>query len=444
MPWRPVVECRSAGDLNAALVDAGGQASIGAVADESVFGVGTATNNSQIGFGLRNVACPADCTVCCALLAYGDSAFSPATEPVATGASTPVVATSIPRGKLAEHESGLKRLLRRFGPSFLVEGCNLEENGVAALACALRQLVDTPSCVDIVDGVDEEAYFDFDLFLADDTTEAPKEDVAGANELCVGGPQAVLGISPLQGAVSEAISFAETGLLHFALRQCHGVPSTAWVPLWQALPSSLVELDFTDNELSDHSAGALCGALQQSGVCLTSLALKKNHCKDIRRLCSLVEDGKVREVDLSENLLNDKSLIQLGEVLLAPKAVLRRLDLSGNRRVSSRGVLLLLPTLRRGILRSLDLHNTSLCDEGALALAAEIPQAPSVEELFCHLTCMTSAGSRSLLRAARSVSRGLRHLTVDDADDRVQWRRCSDPVDLLRFSSCSRCVSQEQ
>merc|ERR1712187_1081525 len=92
---------------------------------------------------------------------------------------------------------------------------------------------------------------------------------------------------------SENLTLPGRSLRAVAVRSCLGVASTAWVPLWQALPDSLVEIDLSDNALSDHAVSALCGSLQQRACCPARLALRGNHCKDVGRLCGLIQSGRL-------------------------------------------------------------------------------------------------------------------------------------------------------
>ena len=77
-------------------------------------------------------------------------------------------------------------------------------------------------------------------------------------------------------------------------------------------------------------------------------------------------------------------------------------------------------------LQVLRLDGTSICDDGANALAFVIPRCAALEELWVQLTHITPNGARHLLAAARlaiSDSGGLQSLVVDDDLERVQWRR---------------------
>lgn len=456
MAWRPRLECSSAADLRRAL----GETSAKHVEEVTALiaaaaGHASAASESPIGLALKDVACPAECAACCAVL--GDDAADPLElVPTNRSAEAAAFAAGVPVSRQqSDVESYLGRLLRRHGPALLIEHCALDGGSVAALSDALRRCAAGPENGDREEGAAEEAddepVVDFDLFFEESSnqpTVAGRDGAEGDAAVASGTLEAPSGLAPkaptgAEGAAS-ATAMPEAGVLcQLAVRRCQGVPSTAWVPLWQALPRLLVELDLTGNALSDHAVGALCGALQQRGLRLANLVLKGNHCKDLGRLCALVEGGQLHKVDLSENMLNDKSAAQLGEALGAPEAQLRRLALSENRRISSRGILHLLPPLRRGALKALHLDGTSLCDEGAFALATEISETLLVEELLCHLTRVTPVGARSLLKAARCGTSGLRHLAVDDGIERVHWRRCSEPADVLRFARCGGFNAQE-
>eukprot|EP00928_Gymnodinium_smaydae_P087635 TRINITY_DN71878_c0_g1_i1.p1 TRINITY_DN71878_c0_g1~~TRINITY_DN71878_c0_g1_i1.p1 ORF type:complete len:484 (-),score=104.25 TRINITY_DN71878_c0_g1_i1:14-1390(-) len=237
----------------------------------------------------------------------------------------------------------------------------------------------------------------------------------------------------------------ERGLLSsIALINCfEGVPASVLHPLWRALPAGLADLDLSANALSDHAVSALCGALLQQRRCPTRLVLRANHCKDIDRLCALIEcGGRLEVLDLEDNSLNDKSAVQLVEALGAPATRLRWLSLSRNRRLSSRGLGRFAGSLagpgRSGrSLRTLRMDGTGFCDDGVIAFAAALREGSDVKELSMLQTRLTSAGAHMLLEAAAlgtAVAKdnlcALR-LVLDDAVESVSWRRCSDPIQLL-------------
>ncbi|CAE7342507.1 NLRP1 [Symbiodinium natans] len=170
-----------------------------------------------------------------------------------------------------------------------------------------------------------------------------------------------------QGSMSTLPEEGRSGLRTFALVHSPCSPSDAWSPLWRSLPLGLTELELSGNALSDHAIAALSGALR--GHTALRLGLRGNRCKDIDRLSDLVSRGCVEALDLSDNLLNDKSIQQLCEILGAPGCRLVELDLSDNRRLSSASLKTLFAKLPRSPVRQLSLRRTSLCDNGVNFLA---------------------------------------------------------------------------
>lgn len=228
-------------------------------------------------------------------------------------------------------------------------------------------------------------------------------------------------------------------LTAFVISHCQDVPTEAWTPLWTDLPATLRTLELTRNNLSDHAISALCGTLRR-GKCPRRLLLRGNRCKDIERLCALVAGGDLRELDVSENLLNDKSAAQLAEALDAPECALSELNASGNSRLSSAGLKKLVQgRLQRCSLRHLELAHTSCCDSGAEALAAELSStitstgtcqmAPCLE-FDLTASRVSSLGARLLLGAVQQTQL-VGGLTVDEGGECVRWRRLNDPLDLF-------------
>lgn len=223
-------------------------------------------------------------------------------------------------------------------------------------------------------------------------------------------------------------------LSSFSILRSADVPTEAWPPLWSSLPRTLLELDLTGNGLSDHAVGALCGMLKR-GHCPRRLVLRGNRCKDIERMLCIISTGKLYELDLSDNFLNDKSAVQLAEAFESPEVALAHLSLAGNPRLTSAGLAKLLTggRLRRCPLRALDLAGTSLCDSGARDLAREVlaasGSAPSLD-LQLQATRMSSVGARQMLEAAQRSTK-VEGITVDEGGERVRWRRASGLRDLV-------------
>ncbi|CAE7571596.1 NLRP1, partial [Symbiodinium sp. CCMP2456] len=184
--------------------------------------------------------------------------------------------------------------------------------------------------------------------------------------------EASLAAIPVEESAAEPAPCEGHGLRSLTLSYCPCSPSDAWSPLWRSLPPSLTELDLSGNALSDHAIVALSGALRsRAGL---RLGLRGNRCKDIDRLCDAVARGCVEALDLSENLLNDKSIQQLCEIVGAPGCRLLDLNLSGNSRLTSSSLATLFAKLPRSPIRRLTLRRTSLCDKGVLFLSGMLSE----------------------------------------------------------------------
>jgi len=157
--------------------------------------------------------------------------------------------------------------------------------------------------------------------------------------------------------------------------------------------------------------------------------------EDIGRLSDVVALGVLQHLDLSDNALNNKSTGQLAQCLANPDSALRSLVLSGNNRMTTEGLRVLLQALRKpSVLSSLSLDGTGLDDQGVNALA-EVLEGNTVLELNISDTKVSNAEARRLLRLAPST--GLQRLVLDDGGERVRWRR----LNTLDHAHCGDCVS---
>ncbi|OLQ13489.1 NACHT, LRR and PYD domains-containing protein 1 [Symbiodinium microadriaticum] len=246
--------------------------------------------------------------------------------------------------------------------------------------------------------------------------------------------EASLAAIPVEEIAAEPAPCEGPGLRSLTLSYCPCSPSDAWSPLWRSLPPSLKELDLSGNALSDHAIAALSGALR--GRAGLRLGLRGNRCKDIDRLCDAVSRGCVEALDLSENLLNDKSVQQLCEIVGAPGCRLLDLNLSGNSRLTSSSLATLfakLPrsgSMLRSPIRRLTLRRTSLCDKGVLFLSGMLSEL--VLELLDLACCTISPPLVSDLLVAAQAAPGVRCIVVDDAGQRLRWNHCDSLESLFR------------
>lgn len=311
-----------------------------------------------------------------------------------------------------------------------LHGCALRAEHLPELARALHSVSSPCEQRQAADTAEEECCCDLDTF----------GDPADVSEVQAHVNVAAVSLQLQEGQYRVAKSMAQAGaalvLRMLAIVRCPDVRTDAWPLIWRELPCTLLEVDLTGDKLSDHAVSALCGAFGR-GCRPRRLVLQGNRCKDVERLAGLISEGTLQELDLSDNLLNDKSAMQLAEALEAPAAGLQRLVLSRNSRLTSAGFGRLAARLPRGPLRHLAVDGTALCDVGVAELARVATLDPSWScwlgvELLLQATRVSSAGARLLLEAARARPL-LGALVVDEGGERVRWRRICDPEDIFHL-----------
>uniref|UniRef100_A0AAX7UWY6 NACHT domain-containing protein n=1 Tax=Astatotilapia calliptera TaxID=8154 RepID=A0AAX7UWY6_ASTCA len=144
-------------------------------------------------------------------------------------------------------------------------------------------------------------------------------------------------------------------------------------------PSQLTELDMSGNELLDSAVMFLCAGLESSNCRLETLRL--SGCNLSERSCValstvLSSQSSLRELDLSNNTLQDSKMKHLFAALQSPLFTLETLRLSGCfLSQSSCEALSSVLSSQSSSLRGLDLSNNTLHDSGVKPLSAAL-QSP--------------------------------------------------------------------
>lgn len=306
-----------------------------------------------------------------------------------------------------------------------VARCTLDDQGTAMLGSAIHCLSGFSAHAGEAGpaGEDQEECPSYSVFDDDEFASVVNDAV----------PQRSLGdfVEGIGEGVDGAATMLSNSMLNtLAIVDCSGPSAQSWSALWPQLPPGLSDLDLSGNELGDHAVDALCGALRGHGRLPRRLVLRNNRCKNIEGLCGLAAISGLEELDLSGNILNNKSAVQLSEVLPSSASTLWRLILSNNRRLSSAGLSLLGGVLPRSKLRHLALDGTSLCDEGAEAFASVLPNC-CVNHIQIEAAMVSDRGIQRLLTAAQSKP-AFCELAFDDEQFRcTHWVQCATPGDVL-------------
>uniref|UniRef100_A0A8C7PND8 NACHT domain-containing protein n=1 Tax=Oncorhynchus mykiss TaxID=8022 RepID=A0A8C7PND8_ONCMY len=182
--------------------------------------------------------------------------------------------------------------------------------------------------------------------------------------------------------------------------------------------SSLRELDLSDNKLQDSGVKLLSDGLKNPGCKLKTLRLKS--CGTTKIGCASLasalrsNSSHLRELDLSRNILGDSGLKLLSTVLEDPHCKLDILSLSGCG-VTEEGCTSLASALRSNPshLRELDLNNNQPGDSGVKLLSAvlENPQC-KLQKLKLYNSKTTEEGCYYLASALMTNPSHLRELDL--------------------------------
>ncbi|XP_066512908.1 ribonuclease inhibitor-like [Hoplias malabaricus] len=183
--------------------------------------------------------------------------------------------------------------------------------------------------------------------------------------------------------------------------------------------SSLKNLDLSNNDLQDSGVKKLCDGLKSEDCKLETLRL--NYCDLSEDSCDslasvLSSDSTLKELDLSDNDLEDSGVKKLCDGLKSPRCKLETLRLAGCRLGKHSCKHLRSVLLKNSSLKNLDLSNNDLQDSGVKELCDGLKTEDCKLETLRLVRCRLGKQSCEHLKSVLLKNSSLKNLDLSDND----------------------------